>query len=470
MDTLGVDPAGADRPDRRSGGSGLGARPAAALIALASGAFVWHAWTDAPATEGRPIVLALLATPGVLSLLALGVPARVRRGLLVAVATWIVALVGSEAALRAHGPRRPLKLPPSYDRRTPSEVLLDLYQAGERHVPTYHPSGFLHAPPIGGQPTIPFGSISLAPTLFCNSNQTGEYVRYTSDEHGFRNPPGTWAHPHYDIALVGDSFTMGACEPEGGTLGDWLRTVHPATVNLGSSGSGPLIELAALREYLPDLRPRLVVWFFYEGNDLRDLERERRVPLLMQYLEPGFSQGLRARQAEIDRFFNDLTDIHVAKQAAGEGAPARWSQGRQADRQASFSAALRLDCLQRHISHALRRPPPPWAGLEPDFEFLGRVLGEARATVESWGGELLFVYLPSYPTLSRRISHPYRERVLAVAAAQDLATIDVARHLLESPDPIRWFPLRRDNHFNSEGYREIADLVLATARGTLAAR
>lgn len=449
---------------------GLGTRLAATALALLSGALVWHGWKGAPPTEGRPIVLVLLATPGLLALTALCVPQRVRRGLLIVAASVSVTLAGGEAALRAFGPRRPLRLPPSYDRRTPSEVLLDLVQAGERHVPTYHPSGFLHAPPIGGRPTIPLGSVSLAPTLFCNSNQTGRYVRYTSDEHGFRNPPGTWSHTRYDLALLGDSFTMGACEPEGGTIGDWLRQVHPATVSLGSSGNGPLLELAALREYLPDLRPRVVAWFFYEGNDLRDLERERRVPLLMRYLEPGFSQGLRARQAEIDRFFEDLTAVHLAKQAAGEGTPPSWSQARQSDRQASLSAALRLDCLQRHVSLALRRVPEPWAGKEPDFEFLGRVLGEARSTVETWGGELLFVYLPSYPTLSRRISHPHRERVLAVAAAQGLDTIDVARHLLESADPIRWFPWRRDNHFDSQGYREIAELVLAATREALASR
>lgn len=48
-----------------------------------------------------------------------------------------------------------------------------------------------------------------------------------------------------------------------------------------------LFGLASLVEYGPILRPKLVAWFFYEGNDLIDLELERRSPLLMRYLQEG---------------------------------------------------------------------------------------------------------------------------------------------------------------------------------------
>ena len=39
-------------------------------------------------------------------------------------------------------------------------------------------------------------------------------------------------------------------------------------------------ELATLKEYGPTLKPKLVLWFYYEGNDLRDLDGwEKNSPL-----------------------------------------------------------------------------------------------------------------------------------------------------------------------------------------------
>ena len=64
---------------------------------------------------------------------------------------------------------------------------------------------------------------------------------------------------------------------------------------------GPLIELAGLKEDAEPLRPRTVLWFYWEGNDLLNLESERRSTHLMNYMDPEYSQGLMARQPEIDR-------------------------------------------------------------------------------------------------------------------------------------------------------------------------
>ena len=62
-----------------------------------------------------------------------------------------------------------------------------------------------------------------------------------------------------------------------------IRDRHPGTVNLGIGGNGPLMMLAGLKEYLAALRPRVVLWFYFEGNDVtKDLFRERRSALLIR--------------------------------------------------------------------------------------------------------------------------------------------------------------------------------------------
>ncbi|MEO7859282.1 MAG: hypothetical protein ABIU05_02375 [Nitrospirales bacterium] len=48
------------------------------------------------------------------------------------------------------------------------------------------------------------------------------------------------------------------------------------------------------------MAPKLVLWFYYKGNDLLDVAREQRSPLLMNYLATGFSQELRPLQFKIN--------------------------------------------------------------------------------------------------------------------------------------------------------------------------
>ena len=40
------------------------------------------------------------------------------------------------------------------------------------------------------------------------------------------------------------------------------------------------------QEYVPALKPPIVLWSYFEGNDLEDLGKEKHSPLLMSYLTP----------------------------------------------------------------------------------------------------------------------------------------------------------------------------------------
>jgi hypothetical protein len=90
------------------------------------------------------------------------------------------------------------------------------------------------------------------------------------DGEGFRNPPGLGAA---DVAVIGDSFIEGGLVAEPDVLTAQLaRRTGLAVANLGRSGYGPQQELAVLRRYALDRRPRCIVWAFYEGNDLQDVD------------------------------------------------------------------------------------------------------------------------------------------------------------------------------------------------------
>ena len=103
------------------------------------------------------------------------------------------------------------------------------------------------------------------------------------------------------VGALGDSFTIGACVPSDKNFVALIREHYLDTLNLGMLGEGPLTMLAALKEYLPLLKPKVVLWFFFEENDFIELLQESKTPLLTNYLEDDFKQDLFNRQADIDQ-------------------------------------------------------------------------------------------------------------------------------------------------------------------------
>src|SRR5262249_14642133 len=112
---------------------------------------------------------------------------------------------------------------------------------------------------------------------------------------------GLWRATRMDIVALGDSFAHGACVPSNQSFIALIRDHYPATLNLGIDDSGPVTMLAMLKEYGGLFRPKIVLWFYYEGNDLKDLRREKSSPLLMKYLTGSFTQDLVTRQEQVDR-------------------------------------------------------------------------------------------------------------------------------------------------------------------------
>jgi SGNH hydrolase-like domain, acetyltransferase AlgX len=91
---------------------------------------------------------------------------------------------------------------------------------------------------------------------------------FTTDARGFRNRRDL---DHADIALVGDSFVEGAYVADDETCAaDLERRTGLSVENLGQSGYGTLQELKVVEKVALPLRPRMLLWFFFEGNDLYD--------------------------------------------------------------------------------------------------------------------------------------------------------------------------------------------------------
>ena len=97
---------------------------------------------------------------------------------------------------------------------------------------------------------------------------TPRQISFTTDARGFRNRQ---TRDQTDVVLIGDSYVEGWSVSDDETSAAVLeqRLGRPVS-NFGVSGFGTLQQLIVLRRYALVQRPKLVVWFFFEGNDLYD--------------------------------------------------------------------------------------------------------------------------------------------------------------------------------------------------------
>ncbi len=318
---------------------------------------------------------------------------------------------------------------------------------------------------VNGKEVLPLSGISNALTVFCN--ESGQYSLYRSDEHGFNNPAGIWARGHVDIAVIGDSFAHGSCVAPDQNMVAGLRSRYPSTLNLGMAGNGPLLELATLREYLPALRPKVVLWLFYR-NDLADLKTESTIPLLMRYLEQASIQNLAAQQEAIEDRLKELvasrerTIVRWPTQLSSAGltrqAAPSWLQDLVLGEDlTSIGRFIRLRDIYGYLDTLTNRFHSTGHSSQ-SLTLLLKILAKAQATAEGWGGKLYVVSVPSYVQIKYGSDAPYQD-ALEVAASLNLPVIDLYPAFAAQPSPLKlfWYPY---SHYNEKGYRVASEAIL----------
>ena len=82
---------------------------------------------------------------------------------------------------------------------------------------------------------------------------------------------------HYknvDFMLVGDSFAQGYCVERRSNIAGILESKGSYAINLVTAGNGPLVNFTVIKEYIELLKPKNIIWIYFEGNDLTDLRLE----------------------------------------------------------------------------------------------------------------------------------------------------------------------------------------------------
>ena len=332
----------------------------------------------------------------------------------------------------------------SYDTRTAMEVLDDLRDSGVDAYPNTSPYLFLESNGLTSNKgrIYPFGGISNSTTLL--NNEAGYYPIIETDEHGFNNPKGLYNKNKVDIILTGDSFTEGYSVHSNESISAVLRQLDFNAISIGKRNNGPLIELAALKEYAEPLKPKIVLWLYFM-NDLSDLFQEMKSPILREYLnKENYSQNIISRQEEIDGVLTNYVQVE-------------WEKEIKRKRVAN-NPVIRISKLY-NLRKRINLIPTPTPTLTLTLIFRD-ILQQSKQMVSEWGGKMYFVYLPFFERYSTGNEHKNRDFVMQTVTELDIPIIDIHSKVFDPhPDPLSLFPTRMENHYNAEGYRLVAEAI-----------
>jgi hypothetical protein len=351
--------------------------------------------------------------------------------------TTVITVYGFETFFREKNIRevKAKQIGVSYDTRTTIEVLDDLTDLGIKAFPNIIPGAHL----TDNGTIYNFGGISNITTIFIN--ESGYYPIIKTDEHGFNNPSGLYNENAVDVVLTGDSFVEGVSVNQNESISAVLREAGYRAISLGKSHNGPLTEFAALKEYAEPLKPKIVLWVYF-ANDMDGLIEEMKSPVLKKYLnKDGFSQNLISRQEEIDSVL-----INYFKRER-----VRLMKKKIVD-------IIKLSKLRDLIHLLPKNKPKPKPVPKTIFK---DILQQSKQMVSEWGGEMYFVYLPSFFSQTPLASEERnREIVMQTAPELDIPIIDIQNEVFKThPDPLSLFPFRMHSHYNAEGYRLAAEAI-----------
>ncbi len=280
------------------------------------------------------------------------------------------------------------------------------------------------------------------------------------DSNGFRNDHEIGKAP---VIVLGDSFLEAALVPQSALLTTGLgRLLQVEVANLGQSGYGPQQELIVLRRYGLPLQPKVVVWLFFEGNDLLDVPRyERFMREWDAYMKETHGFKERSFTRNVLSALTYITAPDSTKRAADTGEARR--------RSCRFVNSRSEEGKTLYFAY----PGVPLSDEDlANLTAAENVLLEGRHLAESKGAMFILAFVPTKFRVYRdfcefpadgygRTWQPndLPERLATWAKGQGIAYLDLTLPLQEAAaqGELVYFP--DDGHWNAAGHEVVAEAI-----------
>ncbi len=296
-----------------------------------------------------------------------------------------------------------------------------------------------------------------------NCNEDGYYSIYLSDRYGFNNLDSEHNKKIIKFLLLGDSFAMGDCVNRPNDIASRLLNYESekGVLTFSYPGTGILAQYATLREYLiPNVEN--VILFFFEGNDIQNLNDEIQNPILIKYLKDmNFSQNLKKNQNKLDnlmksRFFDLVEKKKISKKQTFINFIKLYqlrrfffgSNRKEIHRQIANNNLIELKEFNEDSKNLSR--------LFHHFEYILNLINDL---LKKQNTNLTIVYLPQYERYSVKYDNIYYKKLKDIAKRNRIKFIDVHEEIFQKEKNfLRLFPHIK-GHYNKEGYKQISDLI-----------
>lgn len=290
------------------------------------------------------------------------------------------------------------------------------------------------------------------------------------DKNGFRNDQDLTSA---EIAVIGDSYVESPMIPRSLLATTQLAKIQPKTVaNLGQSSYGPQQELAVLKRYALPLHPQIVVWVFYEGNDLADAVAYAGK---VSYLKSIGNSTDRAWNRSLTK--NSLLWLMRTIRTIQGCVPEPSIEGNHGTVLDDEGKPHQLYFLDHSSSVSLTAQELD--GLHQTVA----AIEEAYRVVQKEGARFIVVFAPTAFRVYRDVAHfekaeggikrwelndlPDRLRKMISEISPDIGYLDLTPALKSAARKNRLVFMSDDTHWSSEGHRVVAEaLAEALAHGT----
>tara|TARA_B100001250_G_scaffold395311_1_gene400075 strand:- start:215 stop:1600 length:1386 start_codon:yes stop_codon:yes gene_type:complete len=339
-----------------------------------------------------------------------------------------------------------------FDTRNRLEIYKDLKKENKDVTLTFAPWNLIsnNGITVEGKELFPLAGVSKSETIYCN--ESGKYNNYKSDRYGFNNPDKIWDANNIEWGLIGDSFTHGACVDNKYNLAEKISFYsNKPSLNLGYSANGPLIEFATIIEYLMLKKPKKVLFFYNEGNDLNDLNNELSSPLLKKYLDKNFNQNLKnsTNQILINKGLRELINQKYNKKS------------KYTLKQKLKLMKIRLNYFDNKTNTTKIESKIPKYTIPDEFK---KILIDSSNLINSYNGKFYFIYLPDYWSLKNDIKNKEnyynRNEVVNLVKSINIEVIDIYDLFRQQKDTLSLFPFKEYGHYNADGYDLIAKYIV----------
>ncbi len=295
------------------------------------------------------------------------------------------------------------------------------------------------------------------------SNEEGFREIIYNDKYGFKNYNKVY-QKDIDLMIIGDSFAEGV--PFGNNYdvsGIINLNSNFNSINYGVSGTGPLHSLGVLTEYGKYFKPRNVFYFFYEGNDLRDLILEKDT-FLKSYLEDNFSQNLFNSELEIKFFLNDFEELffeYILDEMIKKENNSVIVKINKNSFIEIFKDIIELQNLKRVL---IPKDAYLYKNKKLDYDTFEKSIIKMNQIVDNWGGKFHLVYLPSWSRYNNNLSFThkfFKNKIKKITKRNNIDMIDMDYFFKKKKlDNANLFNLGIYGHYTQEGYKILADKIL----------